>query len=138
MPEALIFKPSNPYKSKLLTCIACLKIQNPLSAGFVCKWLGGERGIRTPGPVARTTVFKTAAIDHSAISPSASVTLEGSGSSGCKYNLFLLFCPGDKNLTGMLTWHHPLTPRKWAPDTITEPLFTILRGVINKKSAHFS
>ena len=29
----------------------------------------GERGIRTPGPVARTTVFKTAAIDHSAISP---------------------------------------------------------------------
>jgi hypothetical protein len=31
--------------------------------------LCGERGIRTPGPVARTTVFKTAAIDHSAISP---------------------------------------------------------------------
>ena len=29
----------------------------------------GERGIRTPGPVARTTVFKTAAFDHSAISP---------------------------------------------------------------------
>ncbi len=29
----------------------------------------GERGIRTPGSVARTTVFKTAAIDHSAISP---------------------------------------------------------------------
>jgi hypothetical protein len=33
-------------------------------AGF-----GGERGIRTPGALAGTTVFKTAAIDHSAISP---------------------------------------------------------------------
>lgn len=30
---------------------------------------GGERGIRTPGPRKRTTVFKTAAFDHSAISP---------------------------------------------------------------------
>jgi hypothetical protein len=29
----------------------------------------GEKGIRTPGPVARTTVFKTAAFDRSAISP---------------------------------------------------------------------
>ena len=29
----------------------------------------GERGIRTPGPLKRTTVFKTAAFDHSAISP---------------------------------------------------------------------
>jgi hypothetical protein len=29
----------------------------------------GERGIRTPGALAGTTVFKTAAIDHSAISP---------------------------------------------------------------------
>ena len=29
----------------------------------------GERGIRTLGPVARTTVFETAPIDHSGISP---------------------------------------------------------------------
>ncbi len=29
----------------------------------------GERGIRTPGPVTRTTVFETAPIDHSGISP---------------------------------------------------------------------
>ncbi len=30
--------------------------------------LGGERGIRTPGPC-ESTVFKTAAFDRSAISP---------------------------------------------------------------------
>jgi hypothetical protein len=29
----------------------------------------GERGIRTPGPRERTTVFETAPIDHSGISP---------------------------------------------------------------------
>lgn len=43
---------------------------------FPCKAfsnVSGERGIRTPGPVTRTTVFKTAALDHSAISPSAKV-----------------------------------------------------------------
>ena len=33
--------------------------------------LCGERGIRTPGPLTRSTVFKTAAFDHSAISPNA-------------------------------------------------------------------
>lgn len=31
----------------------------------------GERGIRTHGPVTRTTVFETAPIDHSGISPVA-------------------------------------------------------------------
>ena len=31
---------------------------------------GGEGGIRTPGGLASSTVFKTAAIDHSATSPS--------------------------------------------------------------------
>ena len=30
---------------------------------------GGEGGIRTPGTLSRTAVFKTAAIDHSATSP---------------------------------------------------------------------
>ncbi len=29
----------------------------------------GEKGIRTPGPVTRTTVFETAPFDHSGISP---------------------------------------------------------------------
>ena len=53
----------------------CRKIKNLFRhsrnrSAMVC----GERGIRTPGPVARTTVFKTAAIDHSAISP---LTLPG-------------------------------------------------------------
>ena len=41
---------------------------------------GGERGIRTLGTVARTTVFETVTIDRSAISPGrrvASATLAG-------------------------------------------------------------
>ena len=36
---------------------------------------GGERGIRTPGTLASSTVFKTAAFDHSAISPSGAKVL---------------------------------------------------------------
>ncbi len=36
----------------------------------------GERGIRTPGPLTRSTVFKTAAFDHSAISPNAVAKVE--------------------------------------------------------------
>jgi hypothetical protein len=43
-------------------------MQNPRCRGF-CSSFGGERGIRTPGPVTRTTVFETAPIDHSGISP---------------------------------------------------------------------
>ncbi len=39
---------------------------------YIC----GERGIRTPGPLTRSTVFKTAAIDHSAISPNAVAKVE--------------------------------------------------------------
>jgi hypothetical protein len=35
----------------------------------------GERGIRTPGGFNTSTVFKTAAIDRSAISPGAKLTL---------------------------------------------------------------
>src|SRR5262245_58413571 len=34
--------------------------------------IGGERGIRTPGAVSDTVVFKTTALNHSAISPSVS------------------------------------------------------------------
>ena len=33
--------------------------------------IGGERGIRTPGTLPGSTVFKTAALNHSAISPFA-------------------------------------------------------------------
>jgi hypothetical protein len=36
-------------------------------------WPGGELGIRTPGTFNSSTVFKTAAIDHSANSPGAKV-----------------------------------------------------------------
>jgi hypothetical protein len=32
-------------------------------------WSGGRRGIRTPGTVTGSAVFKTAAFDHSAILP---------------------------------------------------------------------
>jgi hypothetical protein len=34
---------------------------------------GGERGIRTPGEFHPTTVFKTAALNRSAISPNAKI-----------------------------------------------------------------
>jgi hypothetical protein len=37
---------------------------------------GGERGIRTPGTVSGTVVFKTTAIDHSAISPRVDVLFD--------------------------------------------------------------
>jgi hypothetical protein len=37
----------------------------------LCHLSSGERGIRTPGSVTGTTVFKTAAFDRSAISPLA-------------------------------------------------------------------
>jgi hypothetical protein len=35
----------------------------------------GELGIRTPGPFNKSTVFKTAAIDHSANSPGSKVQI---------------------------------------------------------------
>ena len=41
-----------------------------------CRRCGGERGIRTPGTLASSTVFKTAAFDHSAISPSGAKVLQ--------------------------------------------------------------
>ena len=47
----------------------------------------GERGIRTPGTLASSTVFKTAAFDHSAISPSGAKVLQIKFSA----NLFSLF-----------------------------------------------
>ncbi len=46
-----------------------LKIKNPICTMCSGILLCGERGIRTPGPRERSTVFKTAAFNHSAISP---------------------------------------------------------------------
>src|SRR2546427_11938656 len=37
---------------------------------------GGEGGIRTPGTVSRTPVFKTGAFNHSATSPTTTVLLQ--------------------------------------------------------------
>jgi hypothetical protein len=53
-----------------------LQLEQPVDiirrdASLVDMYSSGERGIRTPGPRERTTVFKTAAFDHSAISPLA-------------------------------------------------------------------
>jgi hypothetical protein len=45
------------------------KIKNAIRLGADSILSGGELGIRTPGPCNRSTVFKTAAIDHSANSP---------------------------------------------------------------------
>src|SRR5687767_1114606 len=39
--------------------------------------VGGEGGIRTPGPLSRSTVFKTAALNHSATSPGESILPRG-------------------------------------------------------------
>src|SRR5579871_2710815 len=44
--------------------------RSPLAAKMHKKKTGGEGGIRTPETLARLTVFKTAAFDHSATSPS--------------------------------------------------------------------
>ena len=43
----------------------------PIHLRFATSEAGGEGGIRTPVPLARKAVFKTAAIDHSATSPIA-------------------------------------------------------------------
>ena len=43
------------------------------SRGNQKQWSGGERGIRTPGGLAPTLVFKTRAINHSAISPGSAL-----------------------------------------------------------------
>jgi hypothetical protein len=50
---------------------SAVRIPNHGAPRFACCTLlnGGERGIRTPGGVAPTPVFKTGAFDHSAISP---------------------------------------------------------------------
>ena len=44
---------------------------------------GGEEGIRTPGGLSTSTVFKTAALNHSATSPADdSIASRGTGASG--------------------------------------------------------
>src|SRR4051812_8966102 len=52
--------------------------KEPVNAGFcdareknspICGLYGGERGIRTPGTLSGTAVFKTACFNHSHISP---------------------------------------------------------------------
>ena len=46
-----------------------LKIKKPATKKLQVLYFGGEWGIRTRGPFNKSTVFKTAAIDHSANSP---------------------------------------------------------------------
>jgi hypothetical protein len=60
-------------KTIVLSAKTKTTVSSPIYSGFFFKSLnvGGERGIRTPGTVAGTTVFKTAAFDRSAISPGA-------------------------------------------------------------------
>lgn len=53
-----------------------LKSKKPEYRWYSGFYVGGERGIRTPGPLTRSTVFKTAAFDHSAISPNAVAKVE--------------------------------------------------------------
>ena len=58
--------------------------------GFVC--FSGELGIRTPGTFHSSTVFKTAAIDHSASSPGTKVQIRAELA-----NLILLFFKYSRN-----------------------------------------
>jgi hypothetical protein len=50
---------------------------------------GGETGIRTPGTLSRSTVFKTAAFDHSATSPLRSGVSAERAASKSKSGAFL-------------------------------------------------
>jgi hypothetical protein len=61
-----IIAPCGRYPSKQVWRLWAIK---KAGCTLIATGFGGERGIRTPGALAGTTVFKTAAIDHSAISP---------------------------------------------------------------------
>ena len=56
---------SRPPRSTALASLHSIIVGKAKAFPFV----RGERGIRTPGALADTTVFKTAAFDRSAISP---------------------------------------------------------------------
>ncbi len=61
------------------------------------EFLSGWGGIRTPGPVSRSAVFKTAAFDHSATHPKGLVSawlspLESQGASKRNLDCWELFC----------------------------------------------
>ena len=65
--------PHTRFPSVLLRPLGHLSAFGCHSASRAKKPNGGEGGIRTPGELAPTAVFKTAAIDHSATSPVQSV-----------------------------------------------------------------
>lgn len=56
---------------------------------------GGGRGIRTPGAIAGTAVFKTAALNHSTIPPDGSATY--------KIHHFGIMSSGEGALMGVLS-----------------------------------
>src|SRR5437867_9075615 len=56
-----------PFCAPLLIEDAAHREDDPASVFLVKVKYGGGRGIRTPGTLAGTVVFKTTAIDHSAI-----------------------------------------------------------------------
>jgi hypothetical protein len=62
----LVHKTAFWHKKKSLHLICRLLM-------YYCIETGGELGIRTPGTFHSSTVFKTAAIDHSASSPGTKV-----------------------------------------------------------------
>ena len=66
---------TNQAPSITLTPLQGHKSKNPALAGLLL--LSGELGIRTPGTFHSSTVFKTAAIDHSASSPGTKVQIRG-------------------------------------------------------------
>jgi hypothetical protein len=65
--RSFVFEPSSFLKGIAL-------LQEPQEACIRNKLNGGESGIRTRGPVARSPVFKTGAFNRSAISPQMKTT----------------------------------------------------------------
>ena len=65
----LFCQPSHPYKSKLLTGAPSTKNAALSAASFFALHSAESEGFEPPEPFS-STVFKTAAIDHSANSPS--------------------------------------------------------------------
>ena len=67
MAEGMGFEPTEPERVHSLSRGAHSTTLAPFQIKFFTN--GGETGIRTLGALTDTTVFKTAAFDHSAISP---------------------------------------------------------------------
>jgi hypothetical protein len=65
-PKNIIITANRQKKSKIFRLFYIMPSRDTESLFY---FIGGERGIRTPGGVPPSLVFKTSAFNHSAISP---------------------------------------------------------------------